>query len=131
MSTFDMINKLESIGQEIERFEKERRAWLEKVRGIKEQAERGRELWDGMSNEGNIFDRIRDLASSLLDDVVEMEQLKTVWIEDTDGFWECQGCGLHFVLEAESPEKNEIGYCPRCGRVITEFKRPPTEEAQG
>ena len=48
----------------------------------------------------------------------------TIWIyNDHRNSWECQNCWLNWVFTNDGPKENEVEYCPKCGRKISEFKR--------
>ena len=51
-----------------------------------------------------------------------MEETSYIYDEE-DCFWECQKCGLAWILNDGGPEQNEMYYCPKCGREITRSSR--------
>ena len=48
-----------------------------------------------------------------------MEETSFIYDEE-DCFWECQKCGLAWILNDGTPKDNEMCYCPKCGRKILE-----------
>lgn len=52
------------------------------------------------------------------------------WSEDDDGIWN-SACGLAWVIEAGSPEENEMNYCPKCGkRLVVQPPLPSSNEQE-
>lgn len=60
------------------------------------------------------LDKVREL-------ILSQQKESCEWtLEDDDAnTWECNKCGVEWVLEAGTPEDNEMNYCPKCGREIT------------
>ena len=51
-----------------------------------------------------------------------------VWHEDESGIWTCLTCQLMWEFTEGGPGDNEVNYCPKCGRVISDFE--PYEEVE-
>ena len=58
---------------------------------------------------------IRQVVTLAYQAGAESEQRTCNWTYDQDdGFW-AGDCGIAFCLENETPELNEMYYCPKCG----------------
>ena len=44
--------------------------------------------------------------------------IKTRWVFQNEGFYECSYCDYSFFIEAGTLQENEINYCPKCGSLI-------------
>lgn len=53
--------------------------------------------------------------------------LTCAWKENEEGTWETD-CDNAFVLEAETPSKNEMKFCAYCGKVLRESKYETPED---
>lgn len=63
------------------------------------------------------YKRALDQAREII--LSEQKQPCNYTLEDDDAnTWECNKCGVEWVLEAGTPEDNEMNYCPKCGREI-------------
>jgi rubredoxin len=46
---------------------------------------------------------------------------ETIYREMEYGAWECSECNLLWNIENGTPEENEMNYCPKCGKKISEY----------
>ena len=73
------------------------------------------------------YDTERTIYTNRLDECLRIKEIIlseqkepcNYTLEDDDAnTWECNKCGVEWVLEAGTPEDNEMNYCPKCGREI-------------
>jgi len=43
-------------------------------------------------------------------------------IDDDSNLWQCSECGEEWILAEDGPKENNMDYCPKCGRKITEIR---------
>ena len=67
----------------------------------------------------------KDYSAFCITDLPEKgTQLGTRLIHSMEGdwdCWECEECGLMWTFSGDSPEENEMYYCPKCGEKIIEY----------
>ena len=57
-----------------------------------------------------------------MSELIRDQALKTCnWeYNEDDGYW-AGDCGIAFCIEEETPSKNNMNYCPKCGGKLVEF----------
>lgn len=90
--------------------------------------------FSGEVNEGDVYTFRSENGSLIVTNLTELQRQRDIfkdegyWKEmdgvDGDSYFECSNCGEPWVLNAGTPEENNMHYCPNCGAKMIGGTKP-------